>query len=74
MKIGNIVFVTMEGPPQDPRSAIPKVDPSFPAIVHKIYEDDRYIGVTVFTDEGPRLLRKISYSDKGEVGTWRRVL
>jgi hypothetical protein len=72
--IGLMVVYTAEGPPQDPRSAVPKVDPDFPAIIYKVYEgDDMYVGLYVFTDNGMRQMRKVTYSVEKKVDTWRFV-
>ena len=76
IKIGDIVLYTAEGPPQDPRSAIPKVDPDYPAIVYKLYPNTDFLGLYVFTDEGVRLMRKVTWSITGEPTpeTWRRKI
>ena len=70
-KIGDIVLYTDIGKPTDPRLGLPTVNPTWPALVYMVYPEHNYLGLYVFTADGMRLMRKVSWANEEIPETWR---
>jgi hypothetical protein len=66
VSLGDIVIYRF---PMEP----PKLPYDVPGIVHKVYDDERYAGITIFGGEtnAPTRLNYVFSGAKDEEGTWR---
>ena len=69
-KVGDIVLYVDQAKPVDPRLGIKPENPKWPALVYKIHEEHKYLGLYVYTEDGVRLMRKVSWADEDIPETW----
>lgn len=74
MKLGDIVIFIAEPQPSDPRLNKPTDPVEYPAIIYKIHEDPRCLGLYVFHADGLKRYGYVPFNENGipKVNTWRR--